>query len=351
MKIAFLLPSLANKGPIIFCRDLVEILLEMDNTVKVDVFYFDPIIQVAFPCPTKQITFFTKIDFDQYDIVHSNMLRPDLYLAWHRKQIKGVALSTLHCYNKVDLGLTYNPLIADLGSRLWLYALSRLNHVVVLNKDMQQYYAKSLKKNTVIINGRRIRPAVIETEEAERIKAYFKGKVVFGVISLMIKRKGIDQLIHAIVANKDWALLLVGDGPEKPNLEALVKKLGIEHRCLFLGFRDEAHKFYQLMDVAVLPSHSEGTPLTLIEASYYGKASVCSNIGPLKAVFTEEETSFFELNNIASLEQALQESIIKRAVLETNTKRKYEREFTLEQMGQSYMELYRKLLDTTKNGK
>jgi len=62
MKIAFILPSLANKGPIVFTKYLIEGL--KDKVDYIEVFYFRDIVELDLGVPTKQIGFFEKIDFD-----------------------------------------------------------------------------------------------------------------------------------------------------------------------------------------------------------------------------------------------------------------------------------------------
>ena len=66
MKIAFILPSLANKGPIVFTKYLIEGL--KGKVDYIEVFYFR---DIDLGVPTKQIGFFEKIDFD---IVHTHMI-------------------------------------------------------------------------------------------------------------------------------------------------------------------------------------------------------------------------------------------------------------------------------------
>lgn len=96
MKIAFILPSLKNQGPIIVAKDIIQGLV--DKAKLIDVYYFDKEnIELLFPCNTYRISFFQKIDFNKYDVVHTHMLRPDLYIWYHRKKTdKCQFVSTLH---------------------------------------------------------------------------------------------------------------------------------------------------------------------------------------------------------------------------------------------------------------
>ena len=87
MRVAFILPSLANKGPIIVARDIVNELSKKDD-IECKVFYFDDITELTFACPVKKISFISKINFEEFDIIHSHMLRPDLYAAFKLKRSK-----------------------------------------------------------------------------------------------------------------------------------------------------------------------------------------------------------------------------------------------------------------------
>jgi len=68
MKIAFILPSLANKGPIIVVRDIVDNLVANPIVQDIIIFYFDEKVELDFSCKTKRISFKDKIDFDYFDV-------------------------------------------------------------------------------------------------------------------------------------------------------------------------------------------------------------------------------------------------------------------------------------------
>ncbi|MDR1951129.1 MAG: hypothetical protein LBP96_02735, partial [Bacteroidales bacterium] len=53
------------------------------------------------------------------------------------------------------------------------------------------------------------------------------------------------------------------------------------------------------------PSRAEGFPLTFLEAALYKKNTVCSNINVFQELFTNDDVTFFELDNIPSLVNAI----------------------------------------------
>lgn len=80
-------------------------------------------------------------------------------------------------------------------------------------------------------------------------------------------------------AHADVDLLLVGDGPERPRLTALVGELGISQRVHFLGVRSDVPDLLQAADLFALTSVSEAASLTLLEAMASGLPVVVTAVG------------------------------------------------------------------------
>lgn len=74
-------------------------------------------------------------------------------------------------------------------------------------------------------------------------------------------------------------LILVGDGPTKPEVESLVKGLGLEKRLALLGFRTDIPELLAAADVFLLTSLSEGVPVTIIEAMAAGLPVIATAVG------------------------------------------------------------------------
>jgi glycosyltransferase involved in cell wall biosynthesis len=85
-------------------------------------------------------------------------------------------------------------------------------------------------------------------------------------------------------------LVIAGDGDERRALEARVTELGLEGRVDFLGWRSDLAALYQSMDVFVLTSINEGTPVSLIEAMAAGVPVVASSVGGVPDVVEDGVT-------------------------------------------------------------
>lgn len=345
--IAIILPSLANQAPILVAKDLVSGMIK--QAAYVEVFHFDEIVEVDFECATRKIGFFEPIDFDHFDIVHTHMLRPDAYIWFWRilKSCKSTKfVSTIHNIVEEDLFFKYGRLTSIVFSRLWRLFWSAQDRLVVLNQSAKKYYGNFLGRRDieVIHNGRALaHVGKIDIQDAaaiEGLKTKFK---IIGCCALLTHRKGIDQIIRVLPELQDYALVIVGDGQVREELEKLAVELNVLARCLFLGFRHNAQSYLPLFDLYVMPSRSEGLPLALLEAAGHKRAIVCSDIDVFKEIFTSEEASFFQLEDRASLKQAIEFAYEKRERLADNVNKRYLASYTREVMAQRYTEFFSEL--------
>ncbi len=101
----------------------------------------------------------------------------------------------------------------------------------------------------------------------ERLRISDRDRVVLSVGRLS-KEKAQADLIMAFQqlcgTNGIYKLVIVGDGPERANLEAAAAPF--DERIVFIGQISDVQPFYAIADVFVLPSHSEGSPNVLLEA-------------------------------------------------------------------------------------
>ena len=77
--------------------------------------------------------------------------------------------------------------------------------------------------------------------------------------------------------NSDLALLLVGDGELKNNIQNLVNKKKLQDDVFFLGQRDDVYKLLQASDLFLLPSLWEGLPVSVVEAQASGLPCIISD--------------------------------------------------------------------------
>ena len=341
-----ILPSLANTGPGIVVHDLCTGLVRRGYTCEV--FYFDDDVELKMPCPIKHISFWRSIDFSNWDVIHSHMLRPDLYVRIHSFRLKNKPklISTLHnpiSYQAFRTG--FGPIQSIIGTVLWKFALTAFNNVVVLNGDTYSNISGvNRRKLSVIFNGREIFPTEYSNpldKDAIAIADIKKEYCVIGTISSITKRKGLEQIVKALSELPGFAFVAVGDGPELIKLKKMAEQKNVSNRCYWTGYKQNAVEYLSLFDIFLMCSKSEGFPLALIEAAAYSKPTVLSNIPILQSIITSDEVVFYDLGNLGSLVSAILKIRENMPYYAEKIHSYYENHLTADVMTENYERLYK----------
>jgi len=141
------------------------------------------------------------------------------------------------------------------------------------------------RKVHLIYNGadpRRLVPAA--PRETTRLSLGFAPEnCVVGTVAALREEKSVDVFIRAAaLASRELpsaGFLVVGDGPERPRLEALARELGVAYRMHFAGDRRDVPDFLAAMDAFVLSSSTESFPNAVLEAMAAGRAVVATRVG------------------------------------------------------------------------
>lgn len=117
---------------------------------------------------------------------------------------------------------------------------------------------------------------------------------VIGSIGRLSPEKGHADLIQAmnlvISRGKKAALVLIGDGPERPKLIQLISALGLEGTVHLPGYVQEPQRLLEEIDLMVLPSHTEGLPNAALEALLMEVPVLATRVGGTPEVISDGET-------------------------------------------------------------
>ena len=161
----------------------------------------------------------------------------------------------------------------------------------------------------------------VDTDEIDNCQCVVKeildwrqtGSFVIGYIGQLIHRKGLYTLLAAAAKldrKLNFRIAIVGDGPQKKELEEMSQRLGISHRVRFFGFREDRIAFLKGFDCFVLPSSLEGIPRCLMEAMAAGVPVISSNIPGAKQLIGDDDNGrLFPVGNIFCLKRLLEQSI------------------------------------------
>jgi glycosyltransferase involved in cell wall biosynthesis len=109
------------------------------------------------------------------------------------------------------------------------------------------------------------------------------GGAVIGAVGRLFEVKGYDYLIRAVALLKARGrtvrCVLLGEGPEEQRLKRLIADLGVGQEVRLIGRRQNVAEIVRALDVAVLPSRAEGSPLVVLEYMAVGAPIVATAVG------------------------------------------------------------------------
>ena len=200
-------------------------------------------------------------------------------------------------------------------------------------------------KNVPPLTGKRVASKACSFREEIGIPS---GRKLIGFLGRLIPAKGCDQLIHAIAnidkRDRNFSLAVAGDGPEREALEALARKLGVLGMIHFCGFRNDTEHIYASLDLLVLPSREEGTPLVMLEGMSRGVPVVATGVGGIPEVLKDRVNGLLvPSEDPISLAAAIVESLSnpvetkKRAI---EAKKTIAREYDVKTWAEKFEEIY-----------
>jgi glycosyltransferase involved in cell wall biosynthesis/SAM-dependent methyltransferase len=227
------------------------------------------------------------------DIIHCQRHKPTVYgasAAW----LSGVCpevISTVHGRERTR----------NLGRRLGNRMLSsHITRIVAVSESVRRDILRSNPfisplKVVTIYNGidikRFSKEAIGVFEARKRLGIPERANFVFGTVGRLSPVKGHDLLLSAFAEvcskRRDTFLAIIGEGPLKSKLLDLVDKLKLSNKVLFLGFRNDIPKALKAIDAFILPSLSEGLPLSLLEAMASGLPVIANRVGGIPEVLKQ----------------------------------------------------------------
>jgi glycosyltransferase involved in cell wall biosynthesis len=166
----------------------------------------------------------------------------------------------------------------------------------------------------------------------------------------LFEKNGVEYLVRAIPLLRrtvDVDVLIVGDGPERERLEALVRTLGVADITRFMGSRPntEMPALLASADIAVFPSLMEATSVAALEAMSCGVPVAASRVGGLPEIVDEDVGTLFEPADPDDL-AARVAALLARTDLDAMAVRARERvvrSWSLERLARRHIEIYREL--------
>jgi glycosyltransferase involved in cell wall biosynthesis len=283
-----------------------------------------------------------------YDFVHTHNWSSMFYgVLAARLALRPRVLHGEHGLNFEDLGKP-PPSRRRMAQRLLASLCHRIVAVnAVIARHVERWWGAHPPRVVILPNG-------VDLARFRAVPARPPGgPVVFGTVARLAKVKNLDGLLRgfALLRRNHPGLaariLLVGEGAERPALEALARELGISAEVEFAGEHEDVEAWYPRFSAFVNSSHYEGMSNTLLEAMASGLPLLASRVEG-NASWLEEgrDALFFPPADAEALARRMAELALDpalRARMGAANRLRVEREFDNARFLSRYVEIYRGL--------
>lgn len=184
---------------------------------------------------------------------------------------------------------------------LKVWTIQHATHVIAISDFTKSEVERRLRIYREII---RIYPTLPIKKIDDSIPPLNDSRILesdFMILSIgrLVRRKGVDDLIHAVadLPDRQWKVIIIGSGPEKNALQKQVQDRGIQSNVLFLGDVSDLCPYYRRANLCVLLSSYiqddgdfEGLGLVLLEAQQYGIPVIGTKSGGIPEAILSGQT-------------------------------------------------------------
>lgn len=291
--------------------------------------------------------------YEHLDVLHVHYAIPHASVAYMAQQIlksKKIHLPYVTTLHGTDITLVgrdpaFEPVIR--------FSLNHSNALTAVSESLRKDTLKTFKidnKISVIPNFINLKDFQITREHCVKRKYAPNGEKILVHISNFRKVKRVDDVIrvfHKVLQEVPAKLILVGDGPEKANVEQLCRQLNLHHEVVHLGKITDPKEILCVGDLFVLPSETESFGLSALEAMAMKVPVISTNGGGLPEVNLHGKTGY--LSNVGDVDDMSANAIrlLKdEQLMATFRKNAFERaaDFDVEKILPLYEQVYRQLL-------
>ncbi len=242
------------------------------------------------------------------DLLHVHYAIPHASAAYMAQQIvrtKGIYtpfITTLHGTDITLVGKdkTYEPVVT--------FSMNNSNAITAVSQNLKEETLKhfDITQEISVINNfvdiKRFQYS--DKEHFKRIIAP-NGEKILAHVSNFRKVKRVEDAIHAfskIRAAVPAKMLMIGDGPERPNMETLCRDLGTCNDISFLGKQEKMEELLSIADLFLLPSAYESFGLAALEAMACRVPVISSNAGGIPEINIHGKTGYLaEVGDVDAL--------------------------------------------------
>ena len=208
-------------------------------------------------------TFQLALKHRQWDILHAHSRVP-AWIAWWTSALTKIPwIMTAHAIYSLNAGIA---------------PLKHASGVICVSDAVKQHLAGYLPVRAVTVFNGAQKPSLLWEGKG------FPENPRFLFVGRLTRLKGLDIALRALGGLKEyeWTLDVIGDGPQRAELESLTTELGLQERVTFHGFRDDVVMWMSRSACLLFPSYKEGVGLVVLEALNAGLPVLASDLEPLR---------------------------------------------------------------------
>ncbi|MCI8443718.1 MAG: glycosyltransferase [Clostridia bacterium] len=229
-----------------------------------------------------------------------------------------------------DISLVFGKGIkAKLKKKIDAKIYAKYQKLIFVSKENQEKFEKvynNLKNiDKEVIYNYIDQNSIVEKAKENLDISLNKDTINFVTVARLVEQKAIDRLIEVHSQLVEQGLkhhfYVIGDGPEKDNLQQLIKKKNVENTFHLLGKKENPYPYIKAGDYFCLLSHFEGYPMVLLEAQILQKPIVITDTSARETLQNYEDYQIAE-NSAEGIYQTLKE-IIENSKTEKTPRKEY----------------------------
>ena len=215
---------------------------------------------------------------------------------------------------------------------------NKYDKLVFVSKDNENKFKEVYKNNKIekqVIHNYIDKNRVIEKSNELIENIFTENNINFVTVARLVEQKAIDRLItvhsNLIKQGFNHNFYVIGDGPEKENLEKMIKDNNVEQTFKLLGQKENPYPFIKIADYFCLLSHFEGYPMVVEEAKILNKQILITDTAAREVVFGYEAAQIFE-NTEQGILDGLKENIENFVKIQDDIDNNYNNKFIIEKI-------------------
>jgi len=211
--------------------------------------------------------------------------------------------------------------------------------VFVSNDNMDNfnslYKEKEMEKKEAVIYNYIDKNRILKLSERKIEENAIENNIVSVItVARLVKQKAIDRLIkvHKKLLNDgiNYKIYVIGDGPEKENLQKLIKNLKVEKSFILMGKKDNPYPYIKKSDFFVLLSDFEGYGMAIEEAKILNKNIIITNTAAKEAV--NGYSKKLVLDNTENAIYDGLKKVLQKKIIFNNIESDFENEYLIEKI-------------------